>query len=146
MAITVLTPLKWGVSWGLRHPWETIAGYVLLKNPATRGLMVDHLILLGRGALAGTRGSYASIFNRIISPGAKNIGPRILRGAQVAASSGAAPIVAAATVAAVGAAGVTAAQHKVGLIGPKAIKIPSPIMSLDNIEFNPFFMGWGSVV
>jgi len=108
--------------------------------------MIDHLVLFGRGAIGGIRGSYASIFNRLIKPGARNVGPRIVRGVQVVASSGAAPIAAAAVVAALGAAGVTAAQQKVGLIGPKAIKIQSPIISLENVELNPFFMGWGSVV
>ena len=147
MKISVLTPLKWGVSWGLRHPWESFATYILLKNPATRGLMIDHLVLFGRGAIGGVRGSYASFFNRLIRPAAGNVGPRIVRGAQVVVSSGAAPIAAAAIVAALAAAGVTAAQQKVQLVGPKAQKEQVPFWyGLPDVQVNPFFMGWGTVV
>jgi len=150
--ITILTPIKWGVQWGLRHPWHSIATYVLLKNPHTRGLMIDHLVLLGRGAIAGTRGSWASIMSRLVVPAYAASRPVVIRvGTRIGVGAAiAAPVVG--VTAAVGiTAGVIAAVHtaglqKGGIVGPKAIKVKSPILSLKNVEFNPYFMGFGTVV
>lgn len=150
--ITILTPIKWGVIWGIRHPWHTIATYVLLKNPATRGLMIDQLILLGEGIFTYTRGSWASIMTRLLVPAyaatrpvAIRVGTRIGVGATIAA-----PVVGV-TAAVLVTAGVIAAVHtaglqKGGIVGPKAIQVKSPIISLKNVEFNPYFMGFGTVV
>jgi len=145
--ITILTPIKWGVTWGLTHPWHTIGIGILLKNPNTRWWAIDHLVMFGRGAIAGLRGSASSTFTRLISPAARNIGPRLLKGAQVVAGSGAAPIVGAAVVAAVATAVVVAAQQKVQLVGPRAPQATVPFWyGLGSVQVNPFQMGWGSVV
>jgi len=151
--ITILTPIKWGVTWGITHPWHTIAGYVLLKNPSTRGLMIDHLILLGRGAIAGTRGSWASIMSRLVVPAyaasrpvAIRVATRIGVGATIAA-----PVVgvtAAVVGTAVVVAGVhTAALQQMELVGPKAQTVDIPFWyGLGKVQINPYMMGWGTVV
>jgi len=150
--ITILTPVKWGIAWGLRHPFHIIAGTLLLEWKWSRGLMIDHLFLLGRGVIQGTRGSWASILTRVVAPAyaasrpvAIRVGTRIGVGATIAA-----PVVGV-TAAVVGTAAVIAAIHtaglqKGGIVGPKAIQVKSPILSLKNVEFNPYFMGFGTVV
>jgi len=151
--ITILTPIKWGVSWALRHPWHTIAGGYLLKAPWSRGIMIDHLILLGRGAIAGTRGSYASILTRLLVPAyaatrpvAIRVATRIGVGATIAA-----PVVgvtAAVVVTSAVIAGVhTAALQKTELIGPKAQTVDIPFWyGLGKVQINPYMIGWGTVV
>jgi len=114
--------------------------------------MIDHLVLLGRGAIAGTRGSWASIMTRLLLPAYAatrpvviRVGTRIGVGAAIAAPpvGVAAGVLATATVIA---AVHTAALQKGGIVGPKAIQVKSPILSLRNVEFNPYFMGFGTVV
>jgi len=114
--------------------------------------MIDHLFLLGRGVIAGTRGSWASILSRVVVPAyaatrpvAIRVATRIGVGATIAA-----PVVGV-TAAVLVTAGVIAAVHtaglqKGGIVGPKAIQVKSPILSLKNVEFNPYFMGLGTVV
>jgi len=153
--ITILSPIKWGITWGVTHPWHTFGGYLLLKNPYTRGWAIDHLILFGRGALAGARASSASTLTRLIIPAGAGLATRI---APVATRIGmgasiAAPPVAVAGgvlgVSVVASGGIVWAQQKVGLVGPKA-----PTMSLGgwlgekhrDVQINPFMISMGTVV
>jgi len=151
--ITILTPIKWGVMWGIRHPWHTIAGAYLLRARWSRGLMIDHLILLGRGVIQGTRGSWASILSRVVVPAYAATRPVAIR---VATRIGvgvtiAAPVVGV-TVAVVGTAAViagvhTAALQKMELVGPKAQTVDIPFWyGLGKVQINPYMMGWGTVV
>jgi len=143
--------ITWGIWWGVTHPWHSIATYVLLKNPATRGLMIDHLKLLGRGAIAGTRGSWASIMNRLLIPGAVIFRARA---APVVARIGVGAAIAAPPVA-VGAgvlvtAGIIAGVHtgllqKTGMIGPGAQKTSDPNW-FGGLEMNPSMFTMGTVV
>jgi len=151
--ITILTPIKWGVMWGIRHPWESIATYVLLKNPATRGLMIDHLLLLGRGVIAGTRGSWASIMTRLLIPAYAASRPVVIRVATrigVGASIAAPPVAVAVGVGIT--AGVIAGVHtsalqKAELVGPKAQTVDIPFWyGLGKVQINPYMIGWGTVV
>jgi len=143
--------VSWGVWWIVTHPWHSIATYVLLKNPATRGLMIDHLILLGEGVIAGTRGSWASIMNRLLIPGAvifrARAGPVVARigvGAAIAA-----PVVGG-TLAVVATAGVIAGVHtgllqKADMVGPSAPKTSNPTW-FGGLEMNPYMFSMGTVV
>jgi len=150
--ITILTPIKWGVMWGIRHPFHIIAGGYLLKWKWSRGLMIDHLVLLGRGAIAGTRGSWASIMSRLVVPAYAASRPVVIRVAtRIGVGAAIAAPVVGITAGVLATAGVIAAVHtaglqKGGIVGPKAIKVKSPILSLRNVEFNPYFMGFGTVV
>jgi len=124
-----------------------------LKAPWSRGIMIDHLILLGRGAIAGTRGSYASILTRLLVPAyaatrpvAIRVATRIGVGATIAA-----PVVgvtAAVVVTSAVIAGVhTAALQKTELIGPKAQTVDIPFWyGLGKVQINPYMIGWGTVV
>jgi len=150
--ITILTPVKWGIAWGLRHPFHIIAGTLLLEWKWSRGLMIDHLFLLGRGVIQGTRGSWASILTRVVAPAyaasrpvAIRVATRIGVGAAIAGPPVAVGLGVLAT-ATVIAAVHTAGLQKGGIVGPKAIQVKSPILSLKNVEFNPYFMGFGTVV
>jgi len=114
--------------------------------------MIDHLILLGRGAIAGTRGSYASILTRLIAPAYAASRPVVIRvGTRIGVGAAIAAPVVGVTAGVLATATVIAALHtaglqKAGIVGPKAIKVKSPIISLKNVEFNPYFMGFGTVV
>jgi len=143
--------VSWGAWWILTHPWHSIATYVLLKNPATRGLMIDHLILAGRGIIAGTRGSWASITTRLLIPGAvifraraAHVVTRIGVGAAIAAppvAVGAGVLVTAAVIAGAH----TAALQKMGMIGPSAIPASDPNW-FGGLEMNPSMFTMGSTV
>ena len=143
--------VSWGVWWIFTHPWHSIATYVLLKNPATRGLMIDHLILAGRGIIAGTRGSWASITTRLLIPGAvifraraAPIVTRIGVGAAIAAPPVAVAAGVLATAAVIG--GVhTAALQKAGIVGPSAITTSDPSW-FGGLEMNPYMFTMGTVV
>jgi len=147
--ISILTPIKWGITWGITHPWHTFGGYLLLRNPYTRGWAIDHLILFGRGAIAGARGSSASTFARLIVPAAAGISARV---APIATRIGvgatiAAPVVAVAAAAVVVAGVHTAALQKAELIGPKAMTVEIPFWyGLGKVQINPYMIGWGTVV
>jgi len=152
--ISILTPIKWGITWGITHPWHTFGGYLLLRNPYTRGWAIDHLVLFGRGAIAGARASSASTLTRLIIPAAAGISARI---APVATRIGvgfaiAAPVVGV-TVGVVGTAAVvagvhTAALQKTELIGPKAMTVDVPFWyGLGDVQINPYMIGgWGTVI
>ena len=152
--ITILTPIKWGVMWGLRHPWHTIAGAYLLKAPWSRGIMIDHLILLGRGAIAGTRGSWASIMTRLIVPAyaaSRPVAIRVATRIGVGAAIAGPPVAVAAGVGitATVIAGVhTAALQHLELVGPKAMTVDIPFWyGLGEVQINPYMIGgWGTVV
>ena len=138
---------KWTVpkvvgTWVLRHPWESFGVYMALRNPYTRAWMLDHLLLMGRGALAGTRGSWGITAKRLVTPAARAAVAGLTGPTAQTAAIIAAPVV----VAAVGAAGVTAAQQAVELVGPSAPRATSPYPSTKRTQFNPLFMGWGSAV
>jgi len=115
--------------------------------------MIDHLILLGRGVIQGTRGSWASILSRVVVPAYAATRPVAIR---VATRIGvgvtiAAPVVGV-TVAVVGTAAViagvhTAALQKMELVGPKAQTVDIPFWyGLGKVQINPYMMGWGTVV
>ena len=151
--ITILTPIKWGVQWGLRHPFHIIAGTLLLEWKWSRGLMIDHLILLGRGVITGTRGSWASILTRVVAPAyaasrpvAIRVGTRIGVGAAIAAppiAVGVGVLVTAGVIAGVH----TAALQKTELVGPKAQTVDVPFWyGLGKVQLNPYMIGWGTVV
>jgi len=143
--------VRWGIWWGFNHPWHTIATYVLLKNPATRGLMWDHLILLGRGSIAATRGSWASIMTRILIPGGvimrARLAPVVTRigvGAAIAAPPVAVAAGVLATAAVIG--GVhTAVLQQTGMVGPSAPKASDPSW-FGGLEMNPYMFSMGTVV
>jgi len=143
--------ISWGAWWIFTHPWHSIATYVLLKNPVTRGLMIDHLILLGEGVIAGTRGSWASIMNRLLIPGAvifraraAPIVTRIGVGAVIAAPPVAVAAGVLATAAVIG--GVhTAALQQTGMVGPSAPKTSDPSW-FGGLEMNPYMFSMGTVV
>ena len=143
--------ISWGIWWGITHPWHSIATYVLLKNPATRGLMIDHLILLGRGTIAGTRGSWASIMQRVLIPGAVIIRARaapVVTRIGVGAAIAAPPVAVAAGVlatATVIGAVHTAALQKTGMVGPSAITTSDPSW-FGGLEMNPYMFSMGTVV
>ena len=131
---------KWTVpkavgAWALSHPIATFGIYVGLKNPATRGWMLEHLLLAGRGAASGARASLGITSRRLVVPALTSSAAQT--GAIIAA-----PVV----VAAVSAGVVTAAYQKAGLIGPDAPRVESVYPSTKKTPFNPFMMGWGSVV
>jgi len=143
--------VSWGVWWIITHPWHSYITYVLLKNPNTRGLMWDHLILAGRGIIAGTRGSWASITTRLLIPGAvifraraAPVVTRIALGAAIAAPpvAVAAGVLATATV--IG--GVhTAVLQQTGMVGPSAPKTSDPSW-FGGLEMNPYMFSMGTVV
>jgi len=138
---------KWTVpkvvgGWVLRHPWESFGVYMALRNPYTRAWMLDHMWLMGRGALAGTRGSWGITVKRLVTPAARAAVAGLTGTTAQTAAIIAAPVV----VAAVGAGVVTAAYQKAGLIGPDAPRVESVYPSTKKTPFNPFMMGWGSVV
>jgi len=144
--------VRWGIWWGFRHPWHSIATYVLLKNPATRGLMIDHLILLGEGIVTGTRGSWASIMNRLLIPGAVVFRARaapVVTRIGVGAAIAAPPVAVAAGVlatATVISGVVVAAQQHVGLVGPDAPTMAGDPSWFGGLEMNPFMISMGTVV
>jgi len=153
--ITILSPIKWGITWAITHPWQTIGGYLLLKNPYTRGWAIDHLILFGRGALAGARASSASTLTRLIIPAGAGLATRIAPVAtRIGVGAGIAAPPVAVALGVVGTAGIisggiVAAQQEVGLVGPDA-----PTMSLGgwlgekyrDVQINPFMISMGTVV
>jgi hypothetical protein len=122
-------------AWALSHPIETFGIYVGLKSPRWRGWILEHLLLAGRGAVTGARASLGITARQLVVPALSSSSVQT-------AGIIAAPVVAAA----VGAAGVTAAQQAVDIVGPSAPKATSPFPSTKKAPFNPFFMGWGSVV
>jgi len=143
--------ISWGAWWIVRHPWHSIAVGVLLKNPATRGLMIDHLILLGRGVIAGTRGSWASIMARLVVPAyaaSRPVVMRVVTRIGVGAAIAAPPVAVAAGVlvtAGVIAGAHTAALQKTGMIGPGAQKASDPNW-FGGLEMNPSMFTMGTVV
>ena len=141
---------KWTVpkvvgGWVLRHPWESFGIYVALKNPYTRAWMLDHLLLAGRGALAGTRGSWGITAKRLVKPA----GRAALAGLTGPTAQTAAIVAAPVVIAAVVAAGITAAQQRVGLVGPDAPKMGMGGWMGEkyrDLQLNPFMISMGSVV
>ena len=143
--------VNWGVWWIITHPWHTIAVGVLLKNPNTRGLMIDHLVLLGRGVIAGTRGSWASIMTRLVVPAYAASRPVVIRAATrigVGATIAAPPVGVAvgvlATATVIGAVH-TAALQQTGMVGPSAPKTSDPSW-FGGLEMNPYMFSMGTVV
>lgn len=143
--------VSWGVWWIVTHPWHSIATYVLLKNPATRGLMIDHLILLGEGVIAGTRGSWASIMNRLLIPGAVVFRARagyVVARIGVGAAIAAPPVAVGAGVlvaAGIGAGIHTGLLQKLDMVGPSAPKTSDPTW-FGGLEMNPYMFSMGTVV
>jgi len=153
MVVSILTPVKWGIQWAWDHPWHLLAGHIILKSPALRGLFIDHLILLRRGAIAGAAGSGVSIFNRLIVPAyaaARPVAIRVVTRIGVGAAIAGPPVAVAAGVGITAAviAGVhTAALQKVELVGPKARTVDIPFWyGLGKVQINPYMIGWGTVV
>jgi len=149
MVISILTPVKWGVEWVWNHPWHLLGGHLILKSPALRGLLVDHLILLRRGAIAGAAGSGVSIFNRLLVPAYATARPVVVRvGTRIGVGASiAAPVVGVAATAVVVAGVHTAALQKAELIGPKAMTVDIPFWyGLGEVKINPYMIGWGTVV
>jgi len=143
--------ISWGAWWIFTHPFHSYITYLLLKNPNTRGLMIDHLILFGRGIIAGTRGSWASITTRLLIPGAvvfraraAPVVTRIALGATIAAPPVAVGVGVLATAAVISGVVVAGQQH-LGLVGPDAPTMSDPRW-FHGVEINPFTMGMGGVV
>jgi len=121
--------------------WVPAVGWVWLTT--TKGFAGDWARDLswtaikwgGRSAVAGAAYTARSTWSRLLVPLALSAP---VQGAGIIAV----PVV----VAAAGAAVVTAAQQKAGLIGPSAPKATSPFPSLKGTQLNPFFMGMGTVV
>jgi len=143
--------ISWGAWWIFTHPVHSYITYVLLKNPNTRGLMIDHLILAGEAIITGSRGSWKSITTRLLIPGAAvfraraaPIVTRIALGATIAGppvAVGAGVLATSAVISGV----IVAGQQKVGLVGPDAPTMSDPRW-FHGLEQNPFTIGMGTVV
>jgi len=116
--------------------------------------MIDHLILLGRGVIAGTRGSYASILTRLVVPAYAATRPVAIRVAtRIGVGAGIAAPVVGVTAGVVGTAAVVAGVHTatlqhLELVGPKAVTVDIPFWyGLGKVQINPYMIGgWGTVV
>jgi len=143
--------ISWGAWWIFTHPWHSYVTYLLLKNPTTRGLMIDQLILLGEGVFTYTRGSWASITTRLLIPGAVIFRARaapIVTRIGVGAGIAAPPVAVAAGVLATSAVigGVhTAVLQQMDMVGPSAPKTSDPSW-FGGLEMNPYMFSMGTVV
>jgi len=125
----------------------------MLEWKWSRGLMIDHLFLLGRGVIAGTRGSWASILSRVVVPAYAASRPVVIRvGTRIGVGAAIAAPVVGVTAGVVGTAVVVAGVHTAALqhlelVGPKAMTVDIPFWyGLGKVQINPYMMGWGTVV